>query len=101
MSTQVPKMLHMSCMLACACRPFMRLPACISAHSATLAELTLPCAGAQCPPTQVPKMLGLLRRQWAPEAVVVSFKLETDTDILVSKVRGHLPQHHWAAADGT
>ena len=31
-------------------------------------------------------MLGTLRRQWAPEAFVVSFKLETDADILVKKV---------------
>ena len=31
-------------------------------------------------------MLGCLRLQWAPEAFVVSFKLETDKDILLSKV---------------
>ena len=31
-------------------------------------------------------MLGTLRRQWAPQAFVVSFKLETDADILVKKV---------------
>ena len=37
-------------------------------------------------PVQVPKMLGCLRLQWAPEAFVVSFKLETDKDILLSKV---------------
>ena len=36
---------------------------------------------------QVPKMLGTLRSSWAPEAFVVSFKLETDTAILVQKVR--------------
>ena len=35
---------------------------------------------------QVPKMLGTLRTSWAPEAFVVSFKLETDTAILVQKV---------------
>ncbi|GFH12767.1 phosphopantothenate--cysteine ligase 2-like isoform X1 [Haematococcus lacustris] len=34
---------------------------------------------------QVPKMLGLLTRQWCPAAMVVSFKLETDTHILVAK----------------
>ena len=31
-------------------------------------------------------MLGELRRQWAPEAFVVSFKLETDSQILIQKV---------------
>mmetsp|Transcript_16469 Transcript_16469/g.27596 ORF Transcript_16469/g.27596 Transcript_16469/m.27596 type:complete len:461 (+) Transcript_16469:64-1446(+) len=34
---------------------------------------------------QVPKMLGQLTRQWAPECYVVSFKLETDPDILFDK----------------
>ncbi|GAX76312.1 hypothetical protein CEUSTIGMA_g3758.t1 [Chlamydomonas eustigma] len=36
----------------------------------------------------VPKMLGALTKQWAPQAMVVSFKLETDPDILVSKAEG-------------
>lgn len=31
-------------------------------------------------------MLGALRRIWAPEAFVVSFKLETDENILLQKV---------------
>ena len=35
---------------------------------------------------QVPKMLGTLRSTWAPEAFIVSFKLETDEQILISKV---------------
>ncbi len=35
---------------------------------------------------QVPKMLGTLRNQWAPDAFLVSFKLETDEKILISKV---------------
>lgn len=35
---------------------------------------------------QVPKMLGTLRSVWAPEAFIVSFKLETDEQILKSKV---------------
>eukprot|EP01025_Chloroclados_australasicus_P040800 TRINITY_DN42862_c0_g1_i1.p1 TRINITY_DN42862_c0_g1~~TRINITY_DN42862_c0_g1_i1.p1 ORF type:complete len:350 (-),score=37.22 TRINITY_DN42862_c0_g1_i1:52-1065(-) len=34
---------------------------------------------------QVPKMLGKLKSEWAPSAFVVSFKLETDEDILVKK----------------
>lgn len=33
----------------------------------------------------VPKAMGLLRQSWAPEAFVVSFKLETDKDILRQK----------------
>ena len=36
--------------------------------------------------SQVPKMLGVLRRAWAPEAFVVSFKLETDEGLLINKV---------------
>ncbi|GFH25304.1 DFP domain-containing protein [Haematococcus lacustris] len=39
---------------------------------------------------QVPKMLGLLTRQWCPAAMVVSFKLETDTHILVAKASAAL-----------
>ena len=35
---------------------------------------------------QVPKMLGTLQSVWAPEAFIVSFKLETDEQILISKV---------------
>lgn len=35
---------------------------------------------------QVPKMLGTLRSTWAPDAFIVSFKLETDEQILISKV---------------
>jgi phosphopantothenate---cysteine ligase (ATP) len=34
----------------------------------------------------VPKLLGLLRSHWAPNAFVVSFKLETDVEILRRKV---------------
>lgn len=33
----------------------------------------------------VPKLLGLLRSQWCPQAFVVSFKLETDTNLLMGK----------------
>ena len=32
-------------------------------------------------------MLSVLRHCWAPEAFVVSFKLETDESILLEKVR--------------
>jgi phosphopantothenate-cysteine ligase len=35
----------------------------------------------------VPKMLTPLVRHWVPEAFVVSFKLETDQDLLVAKAR--------------
>ncbi|CAN8257384.1 unnamed protein product [Cochlearia groenlandica] len=34
---------------------------------------------------QVPKMISLLRTQWAPEAFCISFKLETDSKILIEK----------------
>jgi hypothetical protein len=33
----------------------------------------------------VPKVIGLLREKWAPDAFVVSFKLETDENILRQK----------------
>ena len=36
----------------------------------------------------VPKCLPLLRHEWAPHAFVVSFKLETDPDMLLKKARG-------------
>ena len=35
--------------------------------------------------TKTPKMLGALRREWAPAAFCVGFKLETDEAILVAK----------------
>ncbi|XP_047049358.1 phosphopantothenate--cysteine ligase 2-like [Lolium rigidum] len=35
--------------------------------------------------SQVPKMLFILRNHWAPSAFCVSFKLETDPDILLQK----------------
>lgn len=35
--------------------------------------------------SQVPKLLSMLRNQWAPLAFCISFKLETDSDILVQK----------------
>ncbi|OWM90210.1 hypothetical protein CDL15_Pgr006531 [Punica granatum] len=34
---------------------------------------------------QVPKMLAALRKEWAPSAFCISFKLETDTEILLEK----------------
>ena len=42
---------------------------------------------------QVPKMLGVLRCSWAPEAFVVSFKLETDEAILESKATGAMKKY--------
>lgn len=38
----------------------------------------------------VPKMLRPLVRKWVPEAFVVSFKLETDANVLIEKARGAL-----------
>lgn len=34
---------------------------------------------------QVPKMLSVLRKEWAPSAFCISFKLETDSEILLEK----------------
>ncbi|XP_028798694.1 phosphopantothenate--cysteine ligase 2-like, partial [Neltuma alba] len=34
---------------------------------------------------QVPKMLSVLREEWAPSAFCISFKLETDSNILLKK----------------
>ncbi|KAI0565157.1 DNA/pantothenate metabolism flavoprotein [Gracilaria domingensis] len=39
---------------------------------------------------RVPKCLGLLRQEWAPEAFIASFKLETDSDLLVKKSKAAL-----------
>ncbi|CAN8075996.1 unnamed protein product [Agarophyton chilense] len=41
----------------------------------------------------VPKCLGLLRQQWAPEAFIASFKLETDPEILEEKSKVALEQY--------
>ena len=40
---------------------------------------------------QVPKMLKSLRQDWAPRAFVISFKLETDENLLIKKV---MPASH-------
>ena len=37
---------------------------------------------------QVPKMLSQLTSTWAPDSFVVSFKLETDQNLVVSKAKG-------------
>lgn len=42
---------------------------------------------------QVPKMLGMLTRQWAPHSFVVSFKLETDEQILFQKAGAALKNY--------
>ncbi|KAG8180804.1 hypothetical protein JTE90_008589 [Oedothorax gibbosus] len=41
----------------------------------------------------VPKMLQPLVRYWIPDAYIVSFKLETNPDILLSKARGALEKY--------
>ena len=41
----------------------------------------------------VPKMLRALVKEWAPEAFVVSFKLETDPELLLAKARGALSKY--------
>ena len=42
----------------------------------------------------VPKMLRPLVRHWVPEAFVVSFKLETDEDLLIPKARKALETYN-------
>ncbi|KAF3337626.1 phosphopantothenate--cysteine ligase 2 [Carex littledalei] len=42
---------------------------------------------------QVPKMLSVLRKEWAPAAFCVSFKLETDPDILIQKADAALKRY--------
>ena len=41
----------------------------------------------------VPKVIGLLRDTWAPNSFVVSFKLETDKDILRKKAQGAIEKY--------
>eukprot|EP00735_Rhodelphis_limneticus_P011106 TRINITY_DN4165_c0_g1::TRINITY_DN4165_c0_g1_i1::g.2038::m.2038 TRINITY_DN4165_c0_g1::TRINITY_DN4165_c0_g1_i1::g.2038 ORF type:complete len:364 (+),score=91.37,sp/Q9LZM3/PPCS2_ARATH/49.25/8e-79,DFP/PF04127.10/2.1e-06,DFP/PF04127.10/2.8e-10,Arch_ATPase/PF01637.13/0.41,Arch_ATPase/PF01637.13/1.1e+03,NAD_binding_10/PF13460.1/0.26,NAD_binding_10/PF13460.1/5.4e+03 TRINITY_DN4165_c0_g1_i1:46-1137(+) len=41
----------------------------------------------------VPKMLGVLRHVWCPNAYVVSFKLETDSQILRDKAQTSMGKH--------
>ncbi|MCJ1308200.1 hypothetical protein MMC25_001853 [Agyrium rufum] len=49
----------------------------------------------------VPKFLRTLVHEWAPQAVIVSFKLETDPDLLVSKAQKALQRysHHLVIAN--
>jgi phosphopantothenate-cysteine ligase len=49
----------------------------------------------------VPKMLSPLVKDWAPKAFVVSFKLETDPDIIISRARNALEvyQHQVVVAN--
>lgn len=42
---------------------------------------------------QVPKLLGRVTSQWAPHAFVVSFKLETDTNMLQKKAEAALEKY--------
>ncbi|GBG29125.1 Phosphopantothenate--cysteine ligase [Hondaea fermentalgiana] len=43
--------------------------------------------------SQVPKALGVLRFHWAPHSFFVSFKLETDHDILISKAQQSIEKY--------
>lgn len=42
---------------------------------------------------QVPKVLGVLVHEWAPDAFVVSFKLETDDELLIPKAEKSLARY--------
>lgn len=46
---------------------------------------------------QVPKMLLVLRREWAPRAFCISFKLETDSNILLDKADTALKRYNMHA----
>jgi len=53
----------------------------------TMAEHKIPSSGGNLTLSldKVPKCLGILRREWAPRGLVVSFKLETDRNVLMDK----------------
>lgn len=42
---------------------------------------------------KVPKALGALRKSWAPDLFIVSFKLETSEDLLIPKVKKSLENY--------
>jgi len=42
---------------------------------------------------RVPKALGTLKHRWAPEAMVVSFKLETDQRLLIEKAKKAITEY--------
>lgn len=46
---------------------------------------------------RTPKMLGALRERWCPRALVVSFKLETDQDVLFHKATDALETYRMDA----
>ena len=49
----------------------------------------------------VPKCLGTLRRDWAPRALFVSFKLETDESLLLEKAHASITRYgmHYVVAN--
>lgn len=51
--------------------------------------------------SNVPKCLGLLRNSWAPDALHVSFKLETDSTLLLQKAKGAIERYgvHFVVAN--
>jgi len=50
-------------------------------------------SGLQLDLKQVPKRLGVLTREWAPQAFVVSFKLETDAALVETKARAAIDKY--------
>ena len=50
-------------------------------------------AGLQLSLKPVPKLLGKLKATWCPNAFIVSFKLETDADLLYSKCKQSLEKY--------
>lgn len=49
---------------------------------------------------QVPKVLGVLVKEWAPDAFTVSFKLETDDNLLIPKAQKSLRNYGHALVIG-
>lgn len=44
--------------------------------------------------SRVPKALGVIRHFWLPNAMIVSFKLETDGSILIEKAMKSIEMYH-------
>lgn len=44
--------------------------------------------------TRVPKALGMIKNVWVPEAMVTSFKLETDESLLLGKAKSSIDMYN-------
>lgn len=57
----------------------------IPANEMTVHKIQSSEGSPQLPLTNTPKMLLLVTKEWIPQAYIISFKLETDTSILLEK----------------